>query len=216
MKIHKEGYRIIFYISLIFLLINVVSEKRLDSPFKDIVLYSSIVFFLAIAQFFKSPKRKGVEEKNAFVSPADGHIVQIEKVFEKEFFKREMLRVSIFMSVVDVHLNRIPVDGKIVYQKYHPGKYLVAFKEKSSEVNENNALAIVDKNNNEFFIRQIAGFLARRIRTYVEEGNEVKQGQELGFIRFGSRVDIYFSEDINLNVKLNQKVFGNQTIIAYL
>jgi len=166
--------------------------------------------------FFRSPKRNvnPADYEGYLISPADGRVIKIENTMEKEYFKKEMLKVSIFMSITNVHLNRIPVSGKVVYQKYHPGKNMVAFNPKSSNFNERNTIVVENKNGKQILLRQIAGTIARRIRYYVKEGDVVTMGQELGFIKFGSRVDIFLPPETELIVKKNQAVKANRTIIA--
>ncbi len=215
MKFHKEGYGIISLSLAIYILINIPSVIFINQIYWTFHFIATTLLLIAVLQFFRNPNRMVPEDENVIVSPADGTVVNIEKMMEKEFFEEEMIRISIFMSITSVHLNRVPIDGKLVYHKYHPGQYLMAFYEKSSEKNENMAYGIQKNNDQKIFLRQIAGFLARRIRSYVSENDDLFKGQELGFIRFGSRMDVYLPLNAKINVELKQKVFGNTTIIAY-
>jgi len=212
MRFHSEGYIIIGITAIIMSLINLIIGL-MAPDFFPYIFPVSILLFILILQFFRVPDRIIPKDKKGFISPADGKIIYIGTEQEDEYFKDQRLKVSIFMSVFNVHLNRVPLDGQIVYQKYHPGKYLLAFHPKSSLLNERNTIVIRDGQGNEVLIRQIAGGLARRIRSYVSEGMQVNQGQELGFIKFGSRVDIYFPIGTPLNVITGQKVYGNKTFI---
>ena len=204
-RIHKEGRKPISRTLLILLLLNYISYI-FGNPHPWVIIISSVVMLVVVVQFFYHPERK-IEDPadNLVYSPADGTVVEIKTMMEEEFFKTEMIRISIFMNLFNVHLNRIPVFGKIVYQQYHPGKYLVAFHPKSSSLNENNAIGIETKSGHPVFIRQIAGFIARRIVSYQLPGALCTPGDELGFIRFGSRVDICLPTHAKIRVRLNQK-----------
>lgn len=214
-RLHKEGNKIITISIILFIAFNIINLYFVSSPYWQIILGFLIAVLVMVIQFFKNPSRPIDNDPNSVLCPADGTVVIMTKEIEKEFYKEEMQKISIFMSVTSVHLNRVPFKGKVVYKKYHAGEYLMAFYEKSSEKNENTAYAIESNDGKKIFLRQIAGFLARRIRPYVSENEEVEKGQELGFIRFGSRMDIYLPLNAKLNIKLGQKVFGNKTIIAY-
>jgi len=214
MKIHKEGSVILIVLFLFLTGINILVLLFTSHLYFYLLLPVSLVFFVLISLFFRSPYRKLPAFSDGIFSPADGKVIIIEKVFEKEYFQREMLKVSIFMSVWNVHLNRFPVSGRVVYQAYHPGRFFVAFLPKSSELNERNTIVIEDAKSRQILVRQIAGTVARRIRCYSKLNNDFTVGDELGFIRFGSRVDLFLPLDINLKVNLDQKVFGKKTIIA--
>jgi phosphatidylserine decarboxylase len=215
MKFHHEGNTILFRLFAILVILNIISAYLHIIAFISLVV-PSLALLAFVVMFFRSPKRdvNPADYEGYLLSPADGRVIKIENTMEKEYFKKEMLKISIFMSVTNVHLNRIPVSGKIVYQKYHPGKKMVAFHPKSSHLNERNTVVIEDKNGEQFLLRQIAGTIARRIRYYVKEGDVVTMGQELGFIKFGSRVDIFLPVGTELVVKKNQNVKGNISIIA--
>lgn len=214
MKIHREGFKILVILFVFLLLINIFLFIFTLAWISYCFSVASLGFLVFVGYFFRSPERQLPEGENRVVSPADGTVVVIENVFEKEYFQKDMLKVSIFMSVWNVHLNRIPVNGRVVYQKYHPGKYLLAFHEKSSELNERNSVVFEDNAGRQLMTRQIAGTVARRICPYTTEGQVVVQGNELGFIRFGSRVDIFLPLNSNLKVGINEKVFGITTVIA--
>ena len=176
----------------------------------------SLLFFVVILQFFRNPRRLVPEEDDSIVyAPADGKVVVIEETTEPEYFKDKRLQVSIFMSPVNVHVNRNPVGGEVKYNAYHPGKYLVAWHPKSSTENERTTL-VIDNGQTEILLRQIAGALAKRIKNYVDVGDYVRQGEDFGFIKFGSRVDLFLPLGTKLEVDLNQKVKGNRTVIARL
>ena len=176
----------------------------------------SVVFFLVILQFFRNPARLLPEEDdNIIYAPADGKVVVIEETVEPEYFKDKRLQVSIFMSPVNVHVNRNPIGGEVKYNAYHPGKYLVAWHPKSSTENERTTM-VIDNGSTEILLRQIAGALAKRIKNYVDVGDRVRQGEDFGFIKFGSRVDLFLPLGTELEVELNQKVKGNKTVIGRL
>ena len=176
----------------------------------------SLILFLLVLQFFRNPRREIlIADDNIVYAPADGKIVTIEETEENEYFEDKRLQVSIFMSPANVHVNRNPVSGTVNYFKYHPGKYLVAWHPKSSTENERTTV-VIDNGNEEILLRQIAGFLAKRIVNYVDVGEEVEQGTDMGFIKFGSRVDLFLPLDAKLEITLGQKVKGNKTILARL
>lgn len=214
-KIHKEGYKILTGLAVFLAAINV----GVFWFFPNALIATEIItfiLFLSILQFFRNPNRKLILTDNKIIyAPADGKIVTIEEVVENEYFNAKRLQVSIFMSPVNVHVNRNPVSGTINYFKYHPGKYLVAWHPKSSTENERTT-TVIQKGDDEILLRQIAGFLAKRIVNYVNVGEEVEQGTDMGFIKFGSRVDLYLPLDTKLEVKIGQKVKGNKTILARL
>ena len=212
---HKEGHTII----LIFLFAVVADilllEYILDDGLIKIILQSvSILILLLILQFFRNPVRNTIINKNHIISPVDGKVVNIEKVYEKEYFKDERLQVSIFMSPFNVHVTRYPISGKVNFSKYHPGEYLVAWHPKSSEKNERTTIVLENEVVGQILYRQIAGALARRIVNYAEVGENVTQGKDAGFIKFGSRVDLFLPVDSILNIEINQHVRGGEDIIS--
>ena len=214
---HKEGHTII----LIFLFAVIgdilLLEYILDDGFIKITLQTiSIVILLLILQFFRNPVRNTIINEKHIISPVDGKIVNIEKVFEKEYFKEDRIQVSIFMSPLNVHVTRYPMSGKVNYSKYHPGKYLVAWHPKSSEKNERTTIVLENKNFGEILYRQIAGAIARRIVNYAVVDQNVTQGKDAGFIKFGSRVDLFLPIGSNLNVELGQNVRGGEDVISII
>ena len=216
MTIHKEGYVIILTTLAILLVLNVGAHFLwADNKLVQNVGYAaSVVFFLLIVQFFRSPDRTLVPNENLIMAPADGKVVVIEEVEEPEYFQGRRKQVSIFMSPLNAHVNWYPIGGEIQYVKYHPGKYLVAWHPKSSTLNERTTIVVKDEQGREILIRQIAGAVARRIIYYAEEKQEVIQGGQLGFIKFGSRVDVYLPLDAEVMVELEQSVSGSRTPIA--
>jgi phosphatidylserine decarboxylase len=212
---HKEGYKIIFIAILSFVVALLLTDKFVHISWLRISIQLVFVFlFVMILQFFRNPNRKIVPNENYFLAPVDGKVVVIEEVHEEEYFKDKRLQVSIFMSPINVHVTRYGASGKIKFSKYHPGKYLVAWHPKASTENERTTVVIETKEFGEVLYRQIAGALARRIVNYAEEGQQVVQGEDAGFIKFGSRVDIYFPLGTKIDVVLKQNAVGNQTVIA--
>ena len=216
MKIHKEGYKILIVTFLIFSGI-IALENILLSDFTCIV-YSSIilltVLYILILRFFRVPLFDvEINEKN-IICPANGKVVVIEEVFEPEFLKENTRQISVFMSPNDVHVNRYSISGKVIYSKYHPGKFLVAWHPKSSTENERTTIVVENESGIKVLTRQIAGAVARRIVCYSKVGDKAIQGNELGFIKFGSRVDLFLPLDAKVKVELNQKVIGGKTVIA--
>lgn len=214
--IHREGLATIFITVAVLFGLNWAVQHFLPEPviIQQLVLFVSTVFLLIILQFFRNPPRHTVLNEQHVISPADGKVVVIEEVEEPEYFKGKRLQISVFMSPFNVHVNRNPVSGIVSYFKYHPGKYLVAWHPKSSTENERTTTVIKTKSEQEVLFRQIAGALAKRICWYVKEGQPVQQGGEMGFIKFGSRVDIFLPLDAKVNVQLNQKVSGGETVLA--
>ena len=212
---HKEGFKIITTVFLISAILAVSAHFLIDNEYlkKGVLIIVLIVLFL-ILQFFRNPKRDFKLNINQVLSAVDGKVVVIEEVFEKEYFKDKRLQISVFMSPLNVHVTRYPVSGSIVYNKYHPGKFLVAWHPKSSEENERTTVVVKSLEFGEIMHRQIAGAVAKRIVNYAEEGQEVFQTSDSGFIKFGSRVDIFLPLGTKINVKLNQKVKGGITILA--
>ncbi len=217
MFIHREGYKIILVTLLILIGLNLITINILGDIhwFTKVILIISLIFFLLIVQFFRNPLRKTIINENHVIAPADGKVVVIEDVMEEEYFKDMRKQVSIFMSPINVHVNRNPIAGIVKYAKYHPGKYLVAWHPKSSTENERTTIVIANSKT-EVLFRQIAGALAKRIVYYVKEGQPVQQGGEMGFIKFGSRIDLYLPTNAKIEVSLDQKTRGGETVIASL
>ena len=212
---HKEGHKIIiFFLSATIIDIILLEYFFDDSLIITIIQLLLLTLLVLILQFFRNPKRNTIINNDHILSPVDGKIVIIEKVFEKEFFKDERLQVSIFMSPLNVHVTRYPICGKVIFSKYHPGKYLVAWHPKSSEKNERTTIVLDTEKFGNILYRQIAGALARRIVNYAKVDEIIKQGEDAGFIKFGSRVDLFLPLDSNIKVKLNDKVKGGESIIS--
>jgi phosphatidylserine decarboxylase len=213
--IHREGYMMILGAAVISAIIGAIVFNFVPAlfPYVSILL---IGVFILIVQFFRNPKRTiEIVDNNLVYAPADGKVVVIEEAVETEYFKDKRLQVSIFMNPLNVHVNRNPISGIVKYFKYHEGKYLVAWHPKSSTENERTTVVIRD-NNREILLRQIAGAMAKRIIAYVKEGDVVTQGEDFGFIKFGSRVDLFLPLNTQIEVKLEEKVVGNKTVIAKL
>jgi phosphatidylserine decarboxylase len=212
---HKEGQKIIFITFLLVAIIVLSANYFIDIYWlKLLIQISALVFLIIVLQFFRNPKRKVVKTFDEILAPVDGKVVVIEEVEEKEYFKGKRIQVSIFMSPINVHVTRYPTSGQIVYSKYHPGKYLVAWHPKASEENERTTIVIKTPKFGEILYRQIAGALAKRIVNYAKVGESAHQGEDAGFIKFGSRVDLFLPLDAAITVKLNQKVTGAKTCIA--
>lgn len=215
MKLHKEG-RIIL---LVFLAMVVSLSALVFTVWPAGAWFVSaglVIFYLLVLQFFRNPQRLIPEQNNSKVyAPADGEVVVIEETEEQEYFQDKRVQISIFMSPLNVHVNRHPIGGEVKYYRYHPGKYLVAWHPKSSTENERSTV-VLNNGKRDILIRQIAGAVARRIKTYVEEGQQVIQGEDMGFISFGSRVDVFLPLDANINVKIGDKVKGNLDVLAEL
>ncbi len=216
MKIHKEGRTILTGLLVILVVANIIIFTFMSSMqgFVFSFLTFSVIGYLLVLWFFRLPSRSFVEDENLIISPADGKIVSIEETDENEYFGDTRLQVSIFMSPLNVHVNLFPIAGTVSYYKYHPGNYFVAWHPKASESNERNSV-VIENGKNAVLVRQIAGVLARRIVCYAQSGEKVQQGQELGFIKFGSRVDLFLPPGVKLNVKLGQKVNGKTSVIAF-
>ncbi len=218
MKIHKEGFKIIVITAILFALINLASFYFVSFHYPIIswlIFIVTLGLLLFIISFFRLPARKLTSGDQLVICPADGKVVVIEEMFDTEYFNEKRLQVSIFMSPANVHVNRNPVSGQVVYNKYHKGKYLVAWNPKSSTENERHSV-VIRHQTNDILVKQIAGALAKRIKNYLEVGQEVQQNNELGFIRFGSRVDVLLPVGTTVNVQLNQVVKGGVTILATL
>jgi phosphatidylserine decarboxylase len=218
MTIHREGHIVLFVLLLVLFALNaaVFYFFPYNTLAQNSLILSSIIFYLLILQFFRNPIFSITQNTKHVLAPADGKVVVIEEAEEPEYFKGKRLQVSIFMSPVNVHVNRMPVGGKISFFKYHPGKYLVAWHPKSSTENERTTIAVKMNNGVEILFRQIAGALARRIRWYVKEGDALEQGQEFGFIKFGSRVDVFLPINTKVLVKIGDITKGGRTVIAEL
>lgn len=218
MTIHREGKKLLISSLLIVLVINgAMAYFFPDAVYaREIVIGITSLFYLIILQFFRVPKRITPVNDKCVIAPADGKVVVIEETVETEYFKGPRRQVSIFMSPLNVHVNFNPISGIVSYFKYHPGKYLVAWHPKSSTENERTTVVVKDNSGTEVLFRQIAGALAKRICWYVKEGDVVSQGTEFGFIKFGSRIDIYLPLDAEILVNLNDKPVGGETVIAVL
>lgn len=218
MTIHREGHTVLFILLVVLFGLNwVVFSYYPESPLvQNSAILVSVIFYLLILQFFRNPVFQITTNTGHVLAPADGKVVVIEETEETEYFKARKKQVSIFMSPVNVHVNRSPVSGVISFFKYHPGKYLVAWHPKSSTENERTTVAVRMPNGVEVVFRQIAGALARRIKWYIKEGQQIEQGQEFGFIKFGSRVDIFLPLDAVITVKVGDITKGGRTIIAEL
>ncbi|MBN8641297.1 MAG: phosphatidylserine decarboxylase family protein [Flavobacteriales bacterium] len=213
---HKEGGKIILISTFLATVIILSSHYIFPNTLwlEKTVQIIALVFLILILQFFRNPDRHIEVNDYNLVAPVDGKVVVIEEVFEPEYFKDKRLQVSIFMSPINVHVTRYAASGKIRYSKYHPGKYLVAWHPKASTENERTTVVIYNRIFGEIMYRQIAGALAKRIVNYAEEGMQVRQGDDAGFIKFGSRVDIYLPLGTIVNVKIGEKAIGNKTIVA--
>lgn len=213
MFIHREGYLIIFTTTLLLLGLNLLLlwVWPIAQPWLGVI---SVGFWGLIVQFFRNPGRRiSLMNEGIVYAPADGQVVVIEETEENEYFKEKKVQVSIFMSPLNVHVNRAPIGGQVRYAKYHPGKYLVAWHPKSSTENERTTI-VIQNSKVEILLRQIAGAVARRIKYYVQPGQDLEQGQEFGFIKFGSRVDVFLPLDADIKVRIGQKVKGNLDVLA--
>ena len=215
LSFHKEGYKIIAFTFLFVISGILLSEKFVELIWlqKGIQIFL-LLFLIIVLQFFRNPKRVTKINDNQIIAPVDGKVVVIEEVEEPEYFKGKKLQVSIFMSPINVHVTRYALSGLVKYSKYHPGKYLVAWHPKASTENERTTIVIENNTFGEVLYRQIAGALAKRIVNYAEEGEKVVQGTDAGFIKFGSRVDLYLPLNTNLAVKIGDKVKGGEQVIA--
>ncbi|MGK2862349.1 MAG: phosphatidylserine decarboxylase family protein [Chitinophagaceae bacterium] len=216
MTIHKEGYQTIAWSVIIFVVINLLSFYLLSFDYPAITAIIAIVTFgllLFLVSFFRVPKRNPTLNPHAIVAPADGKVVAIEEVQADEYFTDRRIQVSIFMSPLNVHVNRNPISGDIAYSQYHKGKYLVAWHPKSSTENERHSV-VYRKDGKEILVKQIAGALAKRIVNYLQTGQKASQAEEMGFIKFGSRVDLLLPLDAKINVKIGDKPLGGVTVIA--
>jgi phosphatidylserine decarboxylase len=216
MTIHKEGTGTLLLTVLTLAIINGLAGFYASDLWQTVLWILSAVLFLIVLQFFRKPTRKTPINPQHIIAPADGKVVVIEEVTETEYFQDKRIQVSIFMSPVNVHVNYNPISGIVSYFKYHPGKYLVAWHPKSSTDNERTTVVTKHSSGKEVLFRQVAGALARRICWYVDKGKEVTQGQEFGFIKFGSRIDLYLPLDAKIKVKIGDKPVGGESVIAEL
>lgn len=214
-RFHKEGYKIISITFIFAIAIILLAERFFDAILAiKIIQILTLVFMVLILQFFRNPKRNTIQNDNQIIAPVDGKVVVIEEVEEPEFFKDKRIQVSIFMSPINVHVTRYAMSGEIKYSKYHPGKYLVAWHPKASTENERTTVVIENNSFGKILYRQIAGALAKRIVNYAKVGDTVLQGTDAGFIKFGSRVDVFLPIGTKINVKLGEKVVGGVKVIA--
>ena len=215
MNLHREGYKIVLISTLLLggILLG-ISELGVPQWLMALVGIPLLILFILIVRFFRNPPRYSDKTENGVVSPCDGKVVVIEEVEETEYFKEKRLQISIFMSPLNVHVTRYPIGGYVLFSKYHQGKYLVAWHPKASTENERTTIVVENKVYGKVLYRQIAGALARRIVNYAKEGQKVDQGTDAGFIKFGSRVDLFLPLDTKIKVKLNQKVKGGECVIA--
>lgn len=212
---HKEGTPSILLGTMVTAIVLLVSDSLIDTNWiKMAIQIVMIIFLIIILQFFRNPKRSFLLNEDQILSPVDGKVVVIEEVYEGEYFKDKRLQVSIFMSPINVHVTRYPMGGIVKFSKYHPGKFLVAWHPKASEENERTTIVVENNSFGQVLYRQIAGALAKRIVNYAEEGMQVIQGTDAGFIKFGSRVDLFLPLGTPINVVLNQKAIGGKTVIA--
>lgn len=216
MPIHREGYSTLATLGAILALVCALAYRLLPRPLFRLITVVSALTLAFFAQFFRNPRRVTPTVTNGIIAPADGTIVAIEPVAESEYFHDQRLKISIYMSAFNVHVNRVPCAGRVVYRRYHPGKYLVAFHPKASELNERNTVVIEHSDGQRVLIRQIAGLLARRIRCYLQHEQNVRAGDELGFIKFGSRCDVFLPLSARVCVQLQQRVTGGHTLLAEL
>lgn len=212
---HKEGHKIIF-ITLVMVVGSffLIDEFVTNEWLRKGLMLAVLVFFILILQFFRNPKRNTHANTKQALSPVDGKVVVIEEVEENEVFKDKRIQVSVFMSPINVHVTRYPIDGNVTFSKYHPGKFLVAWHPKASEENERTTVVVENESFGKVLHRQIAGALAKRIVNYAKVGTKVEQGTDSGFIKFGSRVDLFLPLDADIKVELNQKVRGGESVIA--
>lgn len=212
---HKEGFKIILVTFVITATVALLAHFFVDIYWlQKAIQLVALVFLVLVLQFFRNPKRITQKNDNHIIAPVDGKVVVIEEVFEKEYFNDKRLQVSIFMSPINVHVTRYALGGKVVFSKYHPGKYLVAWHPKASEENERTTVVVENQIFGKILYRQIAGALAKRIVNYAKEGDVAVQGTDAGFIKFGSRVDLYLPIGTKINVQLGQTVKGGIDVIA--
>ncbi len=218
MTIHKEGRRLLFVLLLV-LSAGYFGVDWLSSGQETVTtlyIIVALVVYLLVLQFFRLPKISVKNNESHILAPAEGKVVVIEEAIEDEYLKEKRKQISIFMSPLNVHVNRMPASGSVKFFKYHPGKYLVAWHPKSSTENERTTMVVATKKGPDVLVRQIAGAVARRIKWYVKEGQQLAQGDEFGFIKFGSRVDIFLPLDADIKVKIGDKTKGGETVLAVL
>jgi phosphatidylserine decarboxylase len=214
-RIHKEGIKPLFIVLLALVIINVGISYLTDLIWlENVILIASMILYMLVLQFFRNPVRHIQADPYQVIAPADGKIVVLDEVEEEEYFQGKRRQISIFMSPINVHVNRYPVGGKITYAKYHPGKFLVAWHPKSSTLNERTTVVVRGEKTGEILYRQIAGAMARRIIMYAKPNLIAKQGADSGFIRFGSRVDVFVPLDFKIEVDKEQTVKGGVTVLA--
>ncbi len=216
MRIHREGYRIIVSVFAILVVVSALITANTDSIIPQFIMYAfAIFFFYFIVRFFRVPKRKITNDDNIIYCPADGTIVVMEEVDEDKFFHEKRLKISIFMSPFNVHVNSYPISGIIKKVHYYPGKHMVAWYPKSSDYNEHSCTVIEHANGESIMVKQIAGMVARRVVCYAKEGVEVLQGDEIGIIKMGSRVDIFLPPNVRVDVEMGENVRSKKTVLAY-
>ena len=214
MRTHREGYKIILITTIACMVAWLLIKTYIPIPvIRYILLFGLAVLLLWVVRFFRYPRRK-INYGDHILSTADGKIVAIEEVMETEYFNEKRMMISVFMSAFNVHVNWYPFDGEIKYSKYHPGRFLIAHHPKSSEFNECTSVVLESSSGNNVLIRQVAGIMARRIICYAVKGDQVKQGEEMGIIRFGSRVDFFLPTSVKVEVKMDEKVRAQKTVIA--
>lgn len=216
MKIHKEGKEILLWTPLLLLLIYYCMHKKVVLSCHQSIGFAVVsgALYFWLIYFFRDPYRIIHTQDQYILGPADGKIISIQQVYEEEYLQESRIKISIFMSPFNVHVNRFPMSGRIVFFKYHPGKYLVAFHPKASTHNERTSIVIENENGQQILFRQIAGFMARRIKFYFKEGEEVQQGEKCGFIKFGSRAEVYLPLDADIQVAVGDKIKGGITVLA--
>ena len=213
---HKEGYKIIT-ITMVVMALGIIAAGELipNLYIQKTIQVILLILTLLVLQFFRNPKRNTVSNPNHIIAPVDGEVVVIEEVEENEYFKDKRRQISIFMTPLNVHVTRYPISGKVLFSKYHPGKYLIASHPKASTENERTTIVVENETVGAILYRQVAGAVARRIVNYAEVGDDAIQGTDAGFIKFGSRVDIYVPLDMKIEVKLGDKVRGGERVIAF-
>jgi phosphatidylserine decarboxylase len=213
--IHREGYKILIVTFLVLVVLNILVYRFAGIQWvRGLITAASVVIFVLFLQFFRNPSRQTVLDAGTIIAPADGKVVVIEEVEEPEYFKGKRIQVSIFMSPLNVHVNRNPISGVVSYFKYHPGDYLVAWHPKSSTLNERTTTVIKTEAGEEVLFRQIAGAVARRICYYVNKADTVVQGNEMGFIKFGSRIDLFLPLDAKIDAKIGDVTIGGESVVA--
>lgn len=215
-KIHKEGYVILKIIFIIIIITLAIFFYFFSKQLFITAIFLFTIIYIFILWFFRNPYRNYSINEHEVIAPVDGKVISVKTTFEHEFLKKICIQISIFMSPLNVHVTRYPITGKVIYSKYHPGKYFFAWQNKSSSKNEHTTVAILTKSKDIIVFRQIAGFLARRIVLYAEIGDKAETGKEFGFIKFGSRLDVFLPLNFDILVKVGQKTIGAKTIIAKL